>query len=56
MRAVVHRGGAFFAFSGACVMHAIPTETIQTLRKPFYRQLYFQVVFAIIIGVLLGYF
>ena len=37
-------------------MHAIPTETIQTLRKPFYRQLYFQVVFAIIIGVLLGYF
>ena len=37
-------------------MHAIPTEAIQTLRKPFYRQLYFQVVFAIIVGVLLGYF
>lgn len=37
-------------------MHAIQTEAISTKRLPFYRQLYVQVVFAIIIGVLLGHF
>jgi aerobic C4-dicarboxylate transport protein len=38
-----------------CSMHTMPTER-SALRKPFYRQLYFQVVFAIIVGVLLGHF
>ena len=37
-------------------MHAVPAEAMNTLKLPFYRQLYFQVVAAIIIGVLLGYF
>ncbi len=37
-------------------MQAVPAEAIAKLKLPFYRQLYFQVVFAIIIGVLLGYF
>ena len=37
-------------------MQAVPAEAIAELKLPFYRQLYFQVVFAIIIGVLLGYF
>ncbi len=37
-------------------MQAIPTEVAPPVRLPFYRQLYFQVIFAIIAGVLLGYF
>lgn len=37
-------------------MQAVPAEAIAKLKLPFYRQLYFQVVFAIVIGVLLGYF
>ena len=37
-------------------MQALPTEVAPQERLPFYRQLYFQVVFAIIIGVLLGHF
>lgn len=37
-------------------MHAIQTEAINTTRLPFYRQLYVQVVVAIIVGVLLGHF
>jgi aerobic C4-dicarboxylate transport protein len=37
-------------------MHAIQTEAISTMRLPFYRQLYVQVVAAIVIGVLLGHF
>ena len=37
-------------------MHAIPTETVVAPKLPFYRQLYFQVVVAIVIGVLLGHF
>ncbi len=40
-------------------MHAIPAHAAplpSTLRLPFYRQLYFQVVVAIVLGVLLGHF
>ncbi|WP_287964345.1 dicarboxylate/amino acid:cation symporter [Diaphorobacter sp.] len=38
-------------------MHAISSDApAPSVRLPFYRQLYFQVVFAIIIGVLLGHF
>ena len=40
-------------------MHAIPAHAAplpSTLRLPFYRQLYFQVVIAIVLGVLLGHF
>ena len=37
-------------------MQALPTEVVPQERLPFYRQLYFQVVFAIIVGVLLGHF
>ena len=37
-------------------MQAIPTEVAQPEHLPFYRQLYFQVVIAIILGVLLGHF
>ena len=37
-------------------MQALPTETAPREHLPFYRQLYFQVVFAIILGVLLGHF
>lgn len=37
-------------------MHAIQSEAIDTMRLPFYRQLYVQVVAAIIIGILLGHF
>lgn len=37
-------------------MHAIPAEAAAAPKLPFYRQLYFQVVFAIVVGVLLGYF
>ena len=38
-------------------MHAISSAApAPSVRLPFYRQLYFQVVFAIIIGVLLGHF
>lgn len=37
-------------------MHAIPAEAAVAPKLPFYRQLYFQVVFAIVVGVLLGYF
>ncbi|WP_367066909.1 dicarboxylate/amino acid:cation symporter [Oryzisolibacter sp. LB2S] len=38
-------------------MHALPlSETAAPERPPFYRQLYFQVVFAIVVGVLLGHF
>ncbi|MFC4622758.1 dicarboxylate/amino acid:cation symporter [Comamonas nitrativorans] len=37
-------------------MHPIHAETIAQLKLPFYRQLYFQVVFAIVAGILLGYF
>ena len=37
-------------------MQALPTEVAPQERLPFYRQLYFQVVFAIIVGVLLGHF
>ena len=39
-------------------MHAIPTADIPHARLPlpFYRQLYFQVVVAIVLGVLLGHF
>lgn len=37
-------------------MQALPTETAPREHLPFYRQLYFQVVFAIIVGVLLGHF
>jgi aerobic C4-dicarboxylate transport protein len=36
-------------------MHTIPPAA-STLKLPFYRQLYFQVVFAIVLGVLLGHF
>ena len=37
-------------------MHAIPAEAAAAPKLPFYRQLYFQVVFAIVVGVLLGHF
>lgn len=37
-------------------MHAIPASAAQPARLPFYRQLYFQVVLAIALGVLLGHF
>ena len=37
-------------------MHAIPAQAAHPVRLPFYRQLYFQVVVAIILGVLLGHF
>lgn len=37
-------------------MHTLPTATTPQVRLPFYRQLYFQVVIAIILGVLLGHF
>lgn len=37
-------------------MHAIPAAAAAAPKLPFYRQLYFQVVFAIVVGVLLGYF
>ncbi len=37
-------------------MHSIPTANASHVRLPFYRQLYFQVVTAIVLGVLLGYF
>ena len=37
-------------------MHVIHAEPADTVRLPFYRQLYFQVVVAIILGVLLGHF
>ena len=37
-------------------MIAIPAEAAAAPKLPFYRQLYFQVVFAIVVGVLLGYF
>ena len=37
-------------------MQTLPTETAPREHLPFYRQLYFQVVFAIIVGVLLGHF
>src|SRR3989344_4065795 len=37
-------------------MHAISAHTAHPVRLPFYRQLYFQVVLAIVLGVLLGHF
>ncbi|HTH09647.1 MAG TPA: cation:dicarboxylase symporter family transporter, partial [Acidovorax sp.] len=37
-------------------MHPLPAPTAESLRLPFYRQLYFQVVLAIVLGVLLGHF
>ncbi|WP_280192044.1 dicarboxylate/amino acid:cation symporter [Delftia sp. PS-11] len=37
-------------------MHALPTEAAAPVRLPFYRQLYFQVVVAIVLGILLGHF
>lgn len=37
-------------------MHPIQSEAISTMRLPFYRQLYVQVVVAIVAGVLLGHF
>ena len=37
-------------------MHPIQSEAISTMRLPFYRQLYVQVVVAIVVGVLLGHF
>src|SRR5260221_2881928 len=37
-------------------MHAVPTHADSHERLPFYRQLYFQVVVAIVAGVLLGHF
>jgi len=37
-------------------MHAISADTAAPARLPFYRQLYFQVVVAIVLGVLLGHF
>ena len=38
-------------------MHALPLQETGTPEKlPFYRQLYFQVVLAIVLGVLLGHF
>jgi aerobic C4-dicarboxylate transport protein len=37
-------------------MHAVPTHAAIPERLPFYRQLYFQVVVAIVAGVLLGHF
>jgi aerobic C4-dicarboxylate transport protein len=37
-------------------VHTLPTESAPREHLPFYRQLYFQVVFAIIVGVLLGHF
>ncbi|HEY4663554.1 MAG TPA: C4-dicarboxylate transporter DctA, partial [Comamonas sp.] len=37
-------------------MHAVQAEAIAKLKLPFYRQLYFQVVVAIVAGVLLGYY
>ncbi|WP_027013732.1 dicarboxylate/amino acid:cation symporter [Comamonas composti] len=37
-------------------MHAIPSTSAGAVRLPFYRQLYFQVVVAIVLGVLLGHF
>ena len=37
-------------------MHAIPAEAAAAPKLPFYRQLYFQVVFAIVVGVVLGHF
>ena len=37
-------------------MHAIAAQAAQPVRLPFYRQLYFQVVIAIVLGVLLGHF
>ena len=37
-------------------MHNHSAPAASTLKLPFYRQLYFQVVFAIVLGVLLGHF
>ncbi|KAF1018699.1 MAG: C4-dicarboxylate transport protein [Paracidovorax wautersii] len=37
-------------------MHAIPASSAAPERLPFYRQLYFQVVLAIVLGALLGHF
>ncbi|MBF6631224.1 MAG: dicarboxylate/amino acid:cation symporter [Comamonas sp.] len=37
-------------------MQAVPAEAMSQLKLPFYRQLYFQVVFAIVAGILLGHF
>ena len=37
-------------------MHVIHAESIDNIKLPFYRQLYFQVVVAIVLGVLLGHF
>lgn len=37
-------------------MHVIHAEPTDNVRLPFYRQLYFQVVVAIVLGVLLGHF
>ncbi|MBF5005183.1 dicarboxylate/amino acid:cation symporter [Diaphorobacter caeni] len=37
-------------------MQPIPQQAAQPEHLPFYRQLYFQVIFAIVVGVLLGYF
>lgn len=37
-------------------MHALPAEVAPAVRLPFYRQLYFQVVIAIVVGALLGHF
>ena len=42
--------------SWRCSVHTLPTESAPREHLPFYRQLYFQVVFAIIVGVLLGHF
>ena len=37
-------------------MQAAPAATAVARRKPLYTHLYFQVITAIVIGVLLGYF
>ena len=37
-------------------MHNHSAPAASTLKLPFYRQLYFQVVLAIVLGVLLGHF
>ena len=37
-------------------MHTHSAPAASTLKLPFYRQLYFQVVLAIVLGVLLGHF
>ena len=37
-------------------MHVIPTKSMPAVRVPFYRQLYFQVIVAIVLGAVLGHY